>query len=301
MDGWLARCAPFLAGGGRIEATPGGVRLILPAASSARYADTQLDDYAGLPRRRFPHRPPLRLSLRARFSHGVMTNHGDTEDTEGFNTAEMVEEPALRPKGVSKGLPTGAAGLSLRGSLLGTAGFGFWNNPFGAQSKLPAPPQAVWFFYASPPSDMPLALGVPGHGWKAACLDAGRASALVWAPLAPMVMLACRAPKLYRAVWPRVQRALDICESPLAFKQGDMTGWHVYELDWRRDGARWRVDGETMLEIERAPRGPLGFVAWIDNQYAVVTPQGKFRFGLLDAPFEQWLELADVQIATTDH
>jgi hypothetical protein len=260
LDGWLARCTPFLAGG-RLETTPGGARLILPAASSARYADAQLDDYAGLPRRCFPQRPPLRLSLRARFSH------------------------SLHPSSVS-----------LQPSLIGTAGFGFWNNPFGAQSRFPAPPQAVWFFYTSPPSDMPLALGAPGRGWKAACLDAGRASALVWAPFAPIVALACRAPKLYHFVWPRVQRALGISERLLAFKQGDVTGWRAYELDWRRDGARWGVDGETVLETDRAPRGPLGFVAWIDNQYAVVTPQGKFRFGLLDAPFEQWLEVAEVEV-----
>ena len=266
MNGWLAQCAPFLAGGGRIEATPGGARLVLPAASSARYADAQLDDYAGLPRRRFPHRPPLRLSLRARF----------------------LPEGPHHPSPVT------------RDTLTGTAGFGFWNNPFGAQSKLPAPPQAVWFFYASPPSDMPLALGVPGHGWKAACLDAGSASALVWAPLAPAVMLACRAPKLYRAVWRRVQRALGICERSLAFEQGDMADWRAYEIDWRRDGARWRVDGETVLETERAPRGPLGFVAWIDNQYAIVTPQGKFRFGLLDSPFEQWLEVAEVEVMSEE-
>jgi hypothetical protein len=33
-------------------------------------------------------------------------------------------------------------------------------------------PRAIWFFYASPPSHMDLALDVPGYGWKAAMIDA---------------------------------------------------------------------------------------------------------------------------------
>ena len=288
MDSLLTRYAPLLMGGGRIETTPNGTRLILSSTSSARYGDAQLDDYAGLPRRSFPHRPPLRLSLRARFSH-----------------AGQRHSPHVT-----------------RHDLSGSAGFGFWNNPFGPQSKILALPQAIWFFYASPPSNMSLALDASGHGWKAACIDAGRPSALAWAPIAPLLMLVCRSPKLYRAIWPRAQRALGISESPPAFRQAatanhrsptassrldtpartrasstfSMTDWHTYELEWRRDGARWWVDGELVLETDRSPRGPLGFVAWIDNQYAVVKPQGNLRFGLLDTSFEQWLEIAEVSV-----
>ena len=261
---WLEQCKPFLAGGGRIEAIDDGARLILPSAVASRYADAQLDDYAGLRhaglrRRDFPHRPPVSLLLRARFSHDNRPSR----------------PPDFQP------------------SLIGTAGFGFWNNPFGAQSRIPAPPRALWFFYASPPSDMALALGVPGFGWKAASIDASRPSALALAPFAPIVMLLCRRPRLYRALWHRVQRTLGISECRLPHA---MTDWHVYELEWRRDGARWRIDGETAQETDRAPRGPLGFVAWIDNQYAVVTPRGKLGSGLLDAPFEQWLEIAHVEL-----
>ncbi|HJW83773.1 MAG TPA: hypothetical protein VJ754_05660 [Anaerolineae bacterium] len=247
--------------------------MTLPGASSSRYSDAQLDDYAGLARARYPHQAPLRLSLRARFSHEAKSDRGDT-----LNTGQAQVSPCLP------------------GSLLGTAGFGLWNNPFGAQSKFPALPQAIWYFYASPPSNMALALGVPGFGWKAACLDAGRAAALAWSPLALPVMLLCRRPKLCRSIWPRVQRSLAIRESLLTFRAGNLTDWHTYELEWRPDGARWQVDGETALDTERPPRGPLGFVAWIDNQYAVVTPQGKFNFGLLDTPREQWLELGEVEV-----
>jgi len=295
LDNVLSRCTPFLTGGGLIQATPHGTRLILPSVSSTHYSDAQLDDYAGLRRGRYPHRPPLRLSLRARFSHNLEINHGDTEDTEGFCSIPC--SPSLRGSNSLVGAPVTSVQQT---SHRGTAGFGFWNNPLGAQSKVPALPQAIWFFYASPPSDMPLALDVPGWGWKAACIDAGRASGLAWAPIAPLVMLACRSDRLYRAIWPRVQRALGISESPLAFREGAMTDWHAYELEWRRDGARWRVDGEMVLETDRSPRGPLGFVAWIDNQYAVVTPRGNFKFGLLDAPFEQWMEVSEINVTSDE-
>jgi hypothetical protein len=43
-----------------------------------------------------------------------------------------------------------------------------------------------------------------------------------------------------------------------------------------------------------APDGPLGFIAWIDNQYAVVTPQGRFGHGLLPLDEPQWLALSQV-------
>ena len=44
------------------------------------------------------------------------------------------------------------------GILKGTAGFGFWNHPYSRGIRLP---QALWFFFSSPPSDMSLAMGVP--------------------------------------------------------------------------------------------------------------------------------------------
>ena len=179
------------------------------------------------------------------------------------------------------------------GSPRGTAGFGFWNNPFTPLGGLPLPPRALWFFYASPPSDMALAAGVPGHGWKAATIDALRLSALRWAPAAPLLMLLNRRPLLRRLIWPRLQRDLRVAEALL---DSSLEQWHDYAIEWRRDGARLSVDGVTVLETERAPRGPLGFVAWIDNQWAVATPEGSLGFGLLDSAAPQWLELARVEL-----
>ena len=70
--------------------------------------------------------------------------------------------------------------------LVGTAGFGFWNSPFGDPSvPRPALPQATWFFFASEPSNLPLPLEGPGRGWFAATVDAGQRTAVSLIPLRP--------------------------------------------------------------------------------------------------------------------
>ncbi|MCC6456492.1 MAG: family 16 glycosylhydrolase [Caldilineaceae bacterium] len=237
-------------GGGTVEGQDGTVRLSRRPLDDERYSNAQLDDYHlnGVMR----WRPPVRLVVRARFSHS---------------------QAALR----------------------GTAGFGFWNDPF-AMTKIarssPLPrwrlPQAVWFFFASPPSQMPLALGVPGFGWKAATIDATRPVAKALMPFAPLGALACRLPWLYRGVWPLAQRILKIDE---ALVPAAMEGWHEYVLEWETDRVRFVVDGEAVFSTHYAPRGPLGFVAWIDNQYMVATPQGRLRHGMVVSEETQWMEL----------
>jgi hypothetical protein len=242
------RWKPIQVGGGQLIVTEAGLRLLLPGAQHTHYANAQLDDYAGLPRRQFPWRPPLQLTVRARSS----------------------------------------------GQLAGTAGFGFWNHPFAPTlDAVPALPAAIWFFYASPPSDMPLALDGPGRGWKVACLDLTRLAALAWAPLAPPVVLLNQVPTLYRRIWPRVARSLRISETAFA---GVGEVWRTYTLQWQPDYARFAVDGVTIMETERPPHGPLGFVAWVDSQWAIVTPHGRLGWGLLDVATPQWLDLAHIRI-----
>jgi hypothetical protein len=244
------RWAPIQVGGGRLIVTSTGLRLALAGARRQRYADAQIEDYAGLRRAEFPWRPPLRLTVRARAS----------------------------------------------GPLTGTAGFGFWNNCFSPLVERPALPAAIWFFHASPPSDMPLALGAPGRGWKAACIDARGPRALAWVPLAPLVALANNLPVFEHSVWPRVERDLRIAEAPIEPMTQE---WRTYALEWREDGARFSVDGTVALETDRAPRGPLGFVAWVDNQYAVATPRGRFGWGRLDVE-RQWMDLALIRVETLE-
>lgn len=179
--------------------------------------------------------------------------------------------------------------------LLGTAGFGFWNAPFGdAVVRWPALPQACWFFYGSAPNDLPLAAEGAGRGWFVATLDASRWSALRLAPLAPFVMLANRWPRWRRRWWPWVQQRLGISFRLLPV---DMGQWHLYRLDWLADGCRFYVDGRLCLHTPHSPQGPLGFVCWLDNQYMRLTADGRVGAGTLATQQTQWLEVADLTIS----
>jgi len=159
--------------------------------------------------------------------------------------------------------------------------------------RRPALPQAIWFFHASPPGNMKLDRRVPGHGWKAAAIDAGRPAAWLLAPLAPLAVLLMRFETPYRALWPRIQRALHIQE---ALVRDDMTAWHTYVIDWGTRRSRFFVDGRSLGRSFPSPHGPLGLVVWLDNQYMIVTPQGRFRWGLLDIQGEQWMEVEQLSV-----
>ena len=180
--------------------------------------------------------------------------------------------------------------------LRGTAGFGFWNQPFMPGARGFRLPQAAWFFFSAPPSDMRLALDVPGPGWKAAALDARRAAFLALLPAAPVGCLLMRVPALYRRLWPVGQWALGVSERALEAQL--LAERHTYTLDWRPDGLTFAVDGAVVHRAPHAPRGPLGFIAWLDNQYAVVTPQGRFGFGLTPILHEQTLVIEQLVLST---
>jgi len=240
------RWRSYLKGTGVLEPTGDTLRFVNRDTRSRAYTDAQIDDYQGLARHRFPWRPPLTLTVRARFSH---------PDEE----------------------------------LSGTAGFGFWNDPFMMTGKrMPTLPRAIWFFYASPPSNMKLDLHTPGRGWKAATIDALRWPFLLLLPTAPAAIPLMNVRRLYRALWPLGQRAIGVSEATV---EAEMTDWHTYVIEWGVRRARFLVDGVLLLDGARSPRGPLGFVVWLDNQYAIVTPWGRFGYGLLNAPGVQWMEL----------
>jgi hypothetical protein len=242
----------WLQGTGQIEAGESTLCLVTQNARAGEYSDAQLDDYHGWRRNKWPWRPPLKMSLRARASQAAP---------------------------------------------VGTAGFGFWNDPFTLSGSVLALPEAVWFFYASPPSDMALVPGVPGRGWKAAMVNTTLEGALLFGvPTALAVLwarLTGRARSASAARW--VQR---FCGAHEALLNLDWTTWHTYGLEWQRDVATFGVDGAMVLRAPHPPAGPLGFVTWVDNQFALATPRGEFRFGTLDAPGRQWLELDWIQIET---
>ena len=192
--------------------------------------------------------------------------------------------------------------LSLRaraqGEVRGTAGFGFWNHAFMPGQRSFRLPQAIWFFYTGPESNIALAHGVAGHGWKAAAINARDPRFLALLPLAPLGFLLMRSRSLYDALWPFGQRAIGVSEALLNDEL--LRDFRSYRIDWLAGRAVFAVDGEVVHRAEQAAPGPLGFIAWIDNQYAVVTPQGRFTWGLLAAPGEQSLEISDIQISTLD-
>ena len=255
-----------VAGSGEVQFTNSTIQLITDASTARRYSDAQIDDYHHLSRRRFLWRPPLTMTVRARFSHPG--GGGSSEDGEVLAT-----------------------------ELRGTAGFGFWNDPFLMSGiRLPALPRAVWFFYGSPPSNMKLDVATPGYGWKAATIDALRPVSLVLVPLAPAAILLMNIASLYRTIWPPIQRAINVQEALIV---ADTTQWHTYTIKWGIERSTFCVDGVPLLEDAPSPRGPLGFVMWLDNQYLVVTPQGRVRWGLLAAPGRQWLEAEYLSIEPT--
>ena len=180
------------------------------------------------------------------------------------------------------------------GALHGTAGFGFWNDPFlMTGSRSPALPRVAWFFYSSQPSNMQLDLHTPGYGWKAATLDAARWPFFALLPTAPLAIPLMNISWLYRTCWPIGQRAISVSEALLPV---DMTTWHTYHLEWQAKQVRFAVDTQPILECTTSPKGPLGFVLWLDNQYMVVTPWGRFGYGLLATVEEQWLEASQLEI-----
>jgi hypothetical protein len=241
----------YVKGTGMLEPTGPTLRLVNTDPVAGHYTNAQIDDYQGLARCNFLWRPPLRLTVRARFSH-----------------------PA--------------------GELRGTAGFGFWNDPFLMTGlRWPALPRVIWFFYSSPPSNIKLDRHTPGPGWKAGTLDAVRWPFFVLLPTAPLAVPLMNIGSLYRALWPIGQKAIQVSE---ALIPAEMTEWHTYTINWQKKTAYFTVDGETVLDCRTPPRGPLGFVMWLDNQYMVATPWGSFKYGLLDAPGQQWLEVSQVII-----
>jgi len=246
---------PHLLGGGQVLSVDGfGFRLEIPALPRG-YADAQVDDCKGRRRAQFAWGPPTSLTLRARAS-----------------------QPAPP----------------------GTLGFGFWNDPFGlslggagGRQKLPAAPQAAWFFYGAPPNDLNFVSGGAGAGWKAATLRSPALPAALLLPGAALAFLAGNVPLLRKWVVRAVQSAIPAAEAALSVPLAE---WHTYRLDWQAERVSCEVDGLVVLDSPVAPRGPLGFVAWIDNQYAVLSERTGIRFGIVPTTAPAWLEIDDLVI-----
>ena len=153
-------------------------------------------------------------------------------------------------------------------------------------------PEAIWFFYASPPSNMALVPGIPGWGWKAQVVHSMQISSLAaTVPLAATIAFGLLTGKTRPAArW--MQKVSGACEALLPV---EMDEWHNYTLEWQHNEALFWVDDRLILRSPQSPSRPLGFVAWLDNQYAIATPRGVLRFGTISSG-PQWLELESIKI-----
>jgi hypothetical protein len=220
-----------------------------------------------------------------------------TEDAPEYQNAQITEyDPGKKDFQFSPPLRlTVRAYSSLHPkNMIGTAGFGFWNHPFEPGQRTYGRPQTLWFFFSAAPSDMALARGVPGNGWKAATFNAKRWQFMLLAPFAPLGILLMRSKAAYNALWGMAQNALGISEAALDINL--LNSEETYVLEWRKDGATFYVDGKKVHETASVPQNALGFICWMDNQYQIVTPQGKFEGGITPVQRSQSLVITEINI-----
>jgi hypothetical protein len=229
-----------------VDKTQNGWGLEIQGGDSLSYRVAQLDDYSQLPRHKFPHHS-LTLSLRARASSD---------------------------------------------SIPGTWGFGLWNDPFGLSLgfggnpfRLPALPNAAWFFHASPQNYLSFQDDKPAQGFLAQTFRSPSFHPL----LIPAGLTLPFSRKLTRQLLGKV-----IEEDGIALSV-DVTQWHVYSFEWSPKRVAFYVDMAQVFASPVSPRAPLGVVIWIDNQYAAFRPDGKMEWSVLKGK-ECWIEIEDVVI-----
>jgi hypothetical protein len=181
--------------------------------------------------------------------------------------------------------------------LSGTWGFGFWNDPFGmnlgfgGKRLLPAFPDAAWFFFASEPNYLSFRNHLPAQGALAAVFRSPLVPAWMLAPLgiaAPLLVFRWFSRLARRAAASLVQE--DSGEIKL-----DLTEWHTYDLVWGDSGVQFLIDDQLVRQTQITPRGPLGLVMWLDNQYAAWQPDGRLKYGTLETG-ARWIEIRNLTI-----
>jgi len=233
-------------------------RLTIPAGAADSYRLTQLDDYALLARKHFPHQSKFSLSLSARTSSN---------------------------------------------SIPGTWGFGLWNDPFGLSIgyggkpfRLPALPNAVWFFGASEENYLSFKepVGFDMASPTQPAVNGFLAQSFRSPKLHPLLIPAGLALPFSRKLTRRLMGQV-IAEDGIQLGV-DPTDWHRYRLEWSLKRASFEVDKVRVFESAVSPNPPLGSVIWIDNQYAAFTPEGKIGFGVLENTEPAWLEIKDLEV-----
>lgn len=185
--------------------------------------------------------------------------------------------------------------------LPGTWGFGLWNDPFslalglgGGTRRLPALPQTAWFFFASPPNYLSFRDDLPAQGQLAAVFRSHPIPPLLLALTAPLLPLL-----VVRPLGRLIRRSLRswIQEDAVSLA-GDPRDWRRYRLVYDQQLVQFFCDQRLVLATSISPAQPLGFVLWIDNQYAALTPQGRLGYGTLPNPDPAWIEIRDLRLGS---
>lgn len=187
--------------------------------------------------------------------------------------------------------------------LSGTWGFGFWNDPFaagmglgGMARRLPTLPQSIWFFYASPPNHLALRDIHPAQGMLMASFSSWKLPDPLLLPGIlgfPLLLIRPVARRLRRLA--QVVIASDTCKADI-----DLTQWHSYQIECGEKSATFYIDHQPHFETRVIPRGRLGLVIWIDNQYLAFKPDGTLRAGTLPTLESAWLEVRDILVSKSD-
>lgn len=181
----------------------------------------------------------------------------------------------------------------------GTWGFGLWNDPFSfslglkaASRRLPSLPNAAWFFFAGVENYLSLKNDLPANGFLAAVFSS---------PLVPSPLLGLSLPFMPLILVPAAARLVRRLAGSIIREDSHLlpvavTEWHEYCLEWEQQAVRFHVDGEQRFYTEVVPKGRMGLVLWVDNQFAAFPPDGKIRTGTLRCDYPVSLEIADFEI-----
>lgn len=176
----------------------------------------------------------------------------------------------------------------------GTAGFGWWNDPAGTGTRHLRLPRAAWFFGASDQTWLEFAPHTPRNGWLAMTLDAATWRFWTMLPFVPIGLILMQMGWWQAKLMPVIQWMVRVQMRSI---EHDWTAWHRYRIEWLPESVRCWVDDELVLNSRWSPRGAMGLVLWVDNQYAIVKPNGVLRGGILDHQ-TQWLEIRQLNVAS---
>lgn len=183
----------------------------------------------------------------------------------------------------------------------GTWGFGLWNDPFslslglgGGIRRFPALPNAAWFFHASPDNYLSFQNNKPAQGFLAQTFQS---------PPVPPGLLALGAPLLPLLTLPWIAKRVrpllgSIIKDDSTSIKLDVTQWHQYGLRLEPYLASFIIDKKEFFQTGVVPINPMGFVIWIDNQFASFPPSGKLTYGTMKNSTPAWIEVKQIKINT---